>query len=75
MTSFFRLAGLTAAFAGIAQVALEAGHEVVLYDIDEQALEGGVERVRVGLGRRASKLELDADSIDEWVDGRTRGDG
>ena len=56
--------------AGIAQVALEAGHEVVLYDIDEQALEGGVERVRVGLGRRASKLELDADSIDEWVDGR-----
>ena len=56
--------------AGIAQVALEAGHEVVLYDIDEQALEGGVERVRAGLGRRAAKLELDADSIDEWVDGR-----
>ena len=56
--------------AGIAQVALEAGHEVVLYDVDEQALETGVERVRVGLGRRAAKLELDADSIDEWVDGR-----
>ena len=56
--------------AGIAQVALEAGHEVVLYDVDEQALEHGVERVRVGLGRRAAKLELDADSIDEWVDGR-----
>ena len=56
--------------AGIAQVALEAGHEVVLYDVDEQALEAGVERVRVGLGRRAAKLELDADSIDEWVDGR-----
>ena len=56
--------------AGIAQVALEAGHEVVLYDVDEQALETGVERVRVGLGRRAAKLELDADSIDDWVDGR-----
>jgi 3-hydroxybutyryl-CoA dehydrogenase len=56
--------------AGIAQVALEAGHEVILYDVDEQALEGGVERVRLGLGRRAAKLELDADSIDEWVDGR-----
>jgi 3-hydroxybutyryl-CoA dehydrogenase len=56
--------------AGIAQVALEAGHEVVLYDVDEQALERGVERVRVGLARRAAKLELDADSIDEWVDGR-----
>jgi len=56
--------------AGIAQVALEAGHEVVLYDVDDQALETGVERVRVGLGRRAAKLELDADSIDDWVDGR-----
>jgi 3-hydroxybutyryl-CoA dehydrogenase len=56
--------------AGIAQVALEAGHEVVLYDVDEEALERGVERVRVGLGRRAAKLELDADSIDDWVDGR-----
>ena len=56
--------------AGIAQVALEAGHEVVLYDVDEEALERGVERVRTGLGRRAAKLDLDADSIDEWVEGR-----
>jgi 3-hydroxybutyryl-CoA dehydrogenase len=56
--------------AGIAQVALEAGHEVVLYDVDEAALERGVERVRIGLGRRAAKLELDADSIDDWVEGR-----
>ena len=56
--------------AGIAQVALEAGHEVVLYDVDEAALERGVERVRIGLGRRAAKLELDADSIDNWVEGR-----
>jgi 3-hydroxybutyryl-CoA dehydrogenase len=56
--------------AGIAQVALEAGHEVVLYDVDEAALDRGVERVRAGLGRRAAKLELDADSIDDWVEGR-----
>ena len=56
--------------AGIAQVGLEAGHEVVLYDVDEHALEGGLTRVRVGLGRRAAKFELDADSIDEWVEGR-----
>jgi 3-hydroxybutyryl-CoA dehydrogenase len=56
--------------AGIAQVALEAGHEVVLYDVDEAALERGVERVRIGLGRRAAKLEPDADSIDDWVEGR-----
>ena len=56
--------------AGIAQVALEAGHEVVLYDVDEDALARGVERIQTGLGRRAAKLELDADSIDDWVDGR-----
>ena len=56
--------------AGIAQVALEAGHEVVLYDVDETALERGVERVRTGLGRRAAKLDLDPNSIDDWVEGR-----
>lgn len=56
--------------AGIAQVALEAGHEVVLYDVDELALEGGTDRIRTGLGRRAARLELDADSIDDWVEGR-----
>jgi 3-hydroxybutyryl-CoA dehydrogenase len=56
--------------AGIAQVALEAGHEVVLYDVDEVALERGRDRLRDGLGRRAARLELDADSLDEWVEGR-----
>jgi 3-hydroxybutyryl-CoA dehydrogenase len=56
--------------AGIAQVALEAGHEVVLYDVDELALERGVDRLRTGLGRRAARLELDAGSIDDWVEGR-----
>jgi 3-hydroxybutyryl-CoA dehydrogenase len=56
--------------AGIAQVALEAGHEVVLYDVDELALERGVDRLRTGLGQRAARLELDAGSIDDWVDGR-----
>jgi 3-hydroxybutyryl-CoA dehydrogenase len=56
--------------AGIAQVALEAGHEVLLNDVDEAAIERGRERIREGLGRRAAKLDLDADSIDDWVDGR-----
>jgi 3-hydroxybutyryl-CoA dehydrogenase len=59
--------------AGIAQVALEHGHEVVLHDVDEAAIEGGRIRVRDGLARRAAKLELDADSIDEWVEGRLSG--
>jgi 3-hydroxybutyryl-CoA dehydrogenase len=57
--------------AGIAQVALEAGHEVVLHDVDEGAIETARARVREGLVRRASRLDLDADSIDDWVDGRT----
>ena len=56
--------------AGIAQLGLEHGHEVVLYDVDEVAIERGRERVREGLARRAAKLDLDADSIDDWVDGR-----
>ena len=56
--------------AGIAQIALEHGHEVVLYDVNEEAIERGRSRVREGLARRAAKLDLDADTIDEWVDGR-----
>jgi 3-hydroxybutyryl-CoA dehydrogenase len=59
--------------AGIAQVALENGHEVVIHDVDEEAIERGRARVREGLSRRAAKLELDAESIDGWVDGRLAG--
>ena len=53
--------------AGIAQVALEAGCEVVLYDVDDAAIEGGRERIRDGLTRRARKLDLDPVGIDAWV--------
>jgi 3-hydroxybutyryl-CoA dehydrogenase len=56
--------------AGIAQVALEAGWEVVLNDVDLDAIERATGRVRDGLARRAARLDLDADSIDDWVDGR-----
>ena len=56
--------------AGIAQVCVEHGHEVVLHDVDEAAVERGRERIRDGLSRRAAKLDLDPDSIDDWVDGR-----
>src|SRR5215510_9761845 len=56
--------------AGIVQLALEAGHEVVLHDVDEEAIERGRARIRDGLARRAAKLDLDADTIDDWVDGR-----
>jgi len=56
--------------AGIAQVALEAGWEVLLNDVDLDAIERATARVRDGLERRAARLDLDADSIDDWVDGR-----
>ena len=57
--------------AGIAQVALEAGCEVVLYDVDDAALERGRERIRDGLTRRTAKLGLDPDG--EPTPGSRRG--
>jgi len=59
--------------AGIAQLALENGHEVVLHDVDDAAIERGHARVREGLTRRAARLDLDADSIEAWVAGRLDG--
>ncbi|MEX1169924.1 MAG: 3-hydroxyacyl-CoA dehydrogenase NAD-binding domain-containing protein [Chloroflexota bacterium] len=56
--------------AGIAQLALEAGHEVVLHDVDEAAIARGRSRVGEGLARRAARLDLDEDSVDAWVSGR-----
>ena len=58
--------------AGIAQLAIEHGHEVVIHDVDEVAIERGRDRIRDGLARRATKLALDSDTIDDWVDGRLR---
>ena len=56
--------------AGIAQVALEAGDAVRLYDPVPDARKRGRDRVAEGLARRAAKAALDADSIDAWVSGR-----
>jgi 3-hydroxybutyryl-CoA dehydrogenase len=56
--------------SGIAQVALEAGHEVVVHDIDEAALARGRDRVADGLTRRAAHAVLDPSGIDDWVDAR-----
>jgi 3-hydroxybutyryl-CoA dehydrogenase len=59
--------------AGIAQVALESGWEVVIHDVDPEAIDRAHGRVHEGLTRRAAKLELDADTIDDWVEGRIGG--
>ena len=41
--------------AGIAQVCLQAGHEVLLYDVDEAAIQRGRDRIGDGLGRLVAK--------------------
>jgi 3-hydroxybutyryl-CoA dehydrogenase len=64
------LVGAGAMGAGIAQVAVEAGWEAVLHDVDPDAIDRARDRVAAGLARRASKLDLDADSVEAWVDGR-----
>jgi 3-hydroxybutyryl-CoA dehydrogenase len=56
--------------AGIAQLALEAGHEVVIHDVDQAALGRGRDRITDGLARRAAKVVDDGAAIDGWVDDR-----
>ncbi len=51
--------------AGIAQVALEHGHEVVVYDVDEAAIERGRARIADGLARRVAKRGLDDEAAAE----------
>lgn len=70
MTELIGIVGAGTMGAGIAQVALEHGHEVVLHDVDPPTVERARARIQDGLGRRAAELDLDADSIDDWVSGR-----
>lgn len=56
--------------AGIAQVALEAGDDVVLYDVDPTSISRARDRVRDGLKRRAASMEMGAVTIDRWADVR-----
>ena len=56
--------------AGIAQLALEAGHPVWVHDVDAAAIDRGRTRIRSGLERRAGRLDLDPDSATTWVDER-----
>jgi 3-hydroxybutyryl-CoA dehydrogenase len=56
--------------AGIAQLAIEAGHDVRIHDVDAAAIERGRARIRAGLERRAGRLDLDPDSAAAWVDVR-----
>lgn len=46
--------------AGIAQLVLQAGHEVLLNDVDEAAIARGRERIASGLDRVVAKGRMDA---------------
>ncbi|HEY7599014.1 MAG TPA: 3-hydroxyacyl-CoA dehydrogenase NAD-binding domain-containing protein [Candidatus Limnocylindrales bacterium] len=50
--------------AGIAQVCLQAGHEVALYDVDEAARDRGRARIAEGLAKLAEKGRLASDPAD-----------
>jgi 3-hydroxybutyryl-CoA dehydrogenase len=49
--------------AGIAQLALAAGHEVILYDVDDSAIARAQVRIGDGLDRLAAKGRLDAVAV------------
>ncbi len=64
------IVGAGAMGTGIAQVALEAGHEVVLHDVDGAALARGRDRIADGLTRRAARVVADPAEVDAWVAAR-----
>ncbi len=53
--------------AGIAQVCLQVGHEVVMFDVDEAAVARGTERIRAGLMRLTDKGRLTADDGEQML--------
>ena len=50
--------------SGIAQLCLQAGHEVVIYDVDEVAVARGRARIEDGLDRLVAKGRLDVSERD-----------
>ncbi|HEY4190830.1 MAG TPA: 3-hydroxyacyl-CoA dehydrogenase NAD-binding domain-containing protein [Candidatus Limnocylindrales bacterium] len=52
--------------AGIAQVALEAGDDVAMYDVAPGAVDGARGRIADGLGRRAAKLGMTGAKAEDW---------
>ena len=56
--------------AGIAQLALEAGHEVVLHDVDAAASSEAATRIRTGSGGAPGSSGSTRTRATTWVDGR-----
>jgi len=53
--------------AGIAQVCLQAGHDVQLFDVDHEAIERGRRRIADGLQRLVDKGKLPADGRERML--------
>ena len=53
--------------AGIAQTCLAAGHEVVLYDVDEEAIERGQARIADGLARLVARGRLAEEDSERMI--------
>jgi 3-hydroxybutyryl-CoA dehydrogenase len=53
--------------AGIAQVCLQAGHDVQLFDVDHAAIERGRDRIADGLQRLVDKGKLPVDGRDRML--------
>jgi 3-hydroxybutyryl-CoA dehydrogenase len=53
--------------SGIAQVCLHAGHEVLLHDVDQAAIDRGRARIADGLGRLVERGRLPADAPDRLL--------
>ncbi|CAN5858703.1 hypothetical protein BH24CHL6_BH24CHL6_05060 [soil metagenome] len=53
--------------AGIGQVCLQAGHEVVLYDVDEAAIERGRARIKEALSRKVTKGTLVESDLERMI--------
>jgi len=64
------IVGAGAMGAGFAQVALEAGREVVIFDVDPAAFERATERIRDGLTRRVRRIAPPLADGQAWVDER-----
>ena len=62
------VAGAGAMGSGIAQIALQNGHKVILYDIQQNSLERARNNIRAGLQKWAGKNQLPQETSDIWME-------
>jgi 3-hydroxybutyryl-CoA dehydrogenase len=67
-TSTVGVVGAGTMGAGIAQICLQAGHDVLLFDVDHAAIERGRGRIADGLQRLVDKGKLPADGRERMLE-------